>query len=50
MRPFVCELILRAREVKVGGIEPDSVSYLVLDCWMFLFVVLSFHLVSGSLE
>ncbi len=47
---FIHEFLLWSWEVKVGRVKPHLVSYLVLNCRSFLFVVLGFHLVSGFLQ
>ncbi len=44
---FVCEFLLWLWEMEVGCIEPYLVSYLILDCQVFLFVILHLHLVRG---
>ncbi len=49
-RSLVCKLLLWLREVKVGHVELDLISYLVVNSRAFLLVVLVFHLVSGFFE
>ncbi len=47
---LVCELLLWSWEIKIGRVEPNLVSYLVLNCWAFLLVILGFHLIGGFFE
>ncbi len=47
---FVVQLLLWSWEAKIGSIQPDLVADLVVVHFLFLLVVLLFHVFSGFFE
>lgn len=47
---FVVQLLLWLRKVKVGSIQPYSISNLVVVCAALLFIILSFHPSGGFFQ
>ncbi len=44
---FVGKLLFWLRKMKVGGIEPNLVTYFIFNCGFLFLVILGFHLVSS---
>ncbi len=44
---FVRKLLFWSREMKVGSVKPNLVTYFILDCGLPFLVILGFHLVGG---